>query len=54
MITLDAILAEQNRAKDALLASGPIDMPPTREQDGRRLWLADAVAEEILSFGESK
>lgn len=45
---------EQNRAKDALLASGPIDMPPTREQHGLRMWLADAVAEEILSFGEAE
>lgn len=44
---------EQNRAKDALLASGPIENPPTREQHGLRLWLADTVGEEILSFGES-
>jgi hypothetical protein len=43
---LDRILAEQRAARDALLAGD--------ESRGVRLWIADAVAEEVLIAAEAK
>ena len=49
----EAILTEQQEAKVALLASGVVTRPLTIHQHGLVMWLADLVAEEILSSGES-
>lgn len=43
---LDRILAEQRAARDAMAAGD--------ESRGVRLWIADAVAEEVLMIAEGK
>jgi hypothetical protein len=45
MTDLDRILAEQRAARDALAAGD--------ESRGARLWIADAVAEEVLIEAEA-
>lgn len=53
MTRYEAILAEQREARDALAEAGAGPLPLTMHQHGLAMWLADLVAEEIFSFGES-
>ena len=54
MTRYEAILAEQREASAALLEAGAGPRPLTMHQHGMAMWLADLVAEEILSFGEAE
>ena len=54
MTRYEAILSEQREARDALLEAKAGPRPLTSHQHGLAMWLADLVAEEIFSFGESK
>ena len=51
MTRYEAILSEQREARDALLEANAGPLPRTLHQHGLAMWLADLVAEEILSFG---
>ena len=53
-VRYEAILSEQREARAALAEAGAGPRPLTIHQHGLAMWLADLVAEEILSFGESK
>lgn len=51
MTRYEAILTEQQEARAALLEANTGPRPLTLHQHGLAMWLADLVAEEILSFG---
>ena len=53
-VSYQAILSEQQEASAALAEAGAGPRPLTIHQHGLAMWLADLVAEEIFSFGESK
>ena len=51
MTRYEAILLEQREASAALAGAGAGPRPLTLHQHGLAMWLADLVAEEVLSFG---
>lgn len=53
-VSYQAILTEQQESRAALLEANAGPRPLTAHQHGLAMWLADLVAEEILSFGESR
>ena len=53
-VRYEAILSEQREARAALLDANAGPRPLTMHQHGLAMWLADLVAEEILSFGEAE
>lgn len=53
-VSYQAILTEQQEARAALLEANTGQRPLTLHQHGLCMWLADLVAEEILSFGEAE
>ena len=54
MTRYEAILSEQREACAALAEAGAGPRPLTSHQFQLAMWLADLVADEIFSFGESK
>ena len=54
MTKYEAILSEQREASAALAEAGACPRPLTSHQFQLAMWLVDLVAEEILSFRESK
>ena len=52
-VSYQAILSEQQEARAALAEANAGPRPLTLHQHGLAMWLADLVAEEILSFGEA-
>ena len=50
-VKYEAILAEQREASAALAEAGAGPRPLTSHQFQLAMWLADLVADEILSFG---